>query len=171
MFLRPVIAVAATLAAAAAFAAGTAAAHPTPSLPCRWHWSLNDGLPAGKVVGGLDVDCRGYSGGVLVLRAKLFRWNPQDRRWRRVAASTRRWRNFRARNWVEVVRPCVDAFFRAEFRAVLQGRAAGLSAGCSCIPSVCRSAPAARSRSAPGTASGAGDEEAPPERGFSVAGL
>jgi hypothetical protein len=76
----------------------------------------------------MNVTCSPSEHGVLVLTAKLYRWDPQSRRWQRVGASTRRWRNFDVRNWVEVSKPCVATFFRAQFRAVLRspwGRVVG----------------------------------------------
>jgi hypothetical protein len=120
MFHRSILTLAATLATAAAVA-GSAGAHPASSLPCRWHWNLTDGLPPGKVVAGMNVSCGSYQGGLLVLTARLYRWNPQQQRWQPVGASTRRWRNLNVRNWVEVTKPCAATLFRAEFRAVLRG--------------------------------------------------
>jgi hypothetical protein len=116
---RSILLIAATL-GAAAVASGTASARPTSSFPCLWHWNLTDGLPAGKVVAGMNVSCSRSQRGVLVLTARLYRWDPQNRSWQRAGASTRRWRNFNVRNWIEVSKPCVATFFRADFRAVLR---------------------------------------------------
>jgi hypothetical protein len=100
------------VASGAGHAAGT-------SFPCRWTWSLHDGLRAGYVTAGSNADCGGRSGS-LTLSARLLRWDPNSKAWHTDRAQTKTWTDLRANRYVELAEPCVASTVRAVFGWILR---------------------------------------------------
>src|ERR1700757_3245943 len=49
------------------------------SFPCSWNWGIDQGLPAGYVLAGINADCFGR-GGSLTLGIRLFKYDERSRR-------------------------------------------------------------------------------------------
>ena len=89
------------------------------SFPCRFNWSLFDGLKRGYVTAGNNADCRGRRGS-LTLGIRLLRLDPATKVWRTDRKKTRTFRNLRANRGLEIAEPCAPATFRAIFRWTLR---------------------------------------------------
>ena len=89
------------------------------SFPCRWSYSLYDGMRAGYVTAGNNADCTGRQGS-LTLSVRLLKLDPMTKAWHNVKAQTKTFRHLNGNRFVEVATPCVVASFRAVFRWTLR---------------------------------------------------
>jgi hypothetical protein len=96
-------------------AAGGAAS----SFPCRWSYSLYDGMTKGYVTAGSNADCTGRRGS-LTLSVRLLRLDPTTKVWDKVKAKTKTFRHLNGNRFVEIASPCIAAAFRAVFRWTLR---------------------------------------------------
>jgi hypothetical protein len=100
------------------------AARPAPggaasSFPCRWSYSLYDGLRKGYVTAGDNANCFGRQGS-LTLSVRLLRSDSTTDVWQTVKAKTKTFRHLNGNRYVEIASPCVAAAFRAVFRWTLR---------------------------------------------------
>jgi hypothetical protein len=96
-----------------------AAARAPSQFPCRWSWSLFDGMREGLVTAGANANCAGRRGS-LTIGVRLLRQNPVTHAWHTVKARSRTFRRLGRSRFVEVASPCVPAVFRAVFRWTLR---------------------------------------------------
>jgi hypothetical protein len=89
------------------------------SFPCRWSYSLYDGMRKGYVTAGSNADCTGRQGS-LRLSIRLLRLDPMTKVWRKVKAKTKSFTHLDGNRYVEIASPCVAAAFRAVFRWTLR---------------------------------------------------
>ncbi|HEY7631341.1 MAG TPA: hypothetical protein VH817_11595 [Thermoleophilaceae bacterium] len=92
------------------------------SFPCRWSWSLYDGMRKGLVTAGSNADCSGQTGS-LTLSDRLLRLDPATNVWRTVKAKTKIFRHLNGRRFVEIASPCAAASFRGVFHWTLRNSA------------------------------------------------
>src|SRR6478752_3071292 len=107
----------AVLSTGAGLAAGSV--HAAQSFPCRWDWSLFDGLRQGYVTAGNTADCAGRQGS-LTLSVRLLRQDPSTKTWRTVKTSSKTFKHISRTRSVEVATPCTAASFRGVFRWTLR---------------------------------------------------
>jgi hypothetical protein len=93
--------------------------HAASSFPCRWNWSLYDGMRPGYVTAGSNADCTGRQGS-LTLSVRLLKLDPMTKAWHQVKAQTKTFRHLNGSRFVEVASPCVATSFRAIFRWTLR---------------------------------------------------
>jgi hypothetical protein len=93
--------------------------HAASSFPCRWSYSLYDGLRPGYVTAGNNATCTGRQGS-LTLSVRLLKLDPMTKAWHTVKAQTKTFRHLNSPRFVEVATPCVVASFRAVFRWALR---------------------------------------------------
>jgi hypothetical protein len=102
-----------------AVATGPASGGAASSFPCRWNYSLYDGLTKGYVTAGNDANCTGRQGS-LTLSVRLLRLDSTTKVWHTVKAKTKTFRHLTSNRYVEIASPCVAAAFRAVFRWTLR---------------------------------------------------
>jgi hypothetical protein len=105
---------------AAVVLASTASGRAASTFPCRWSYSLYDGLRQGFVTAGDNADCSGRQGS-LTLSVRLLRLDPATKTWHTVKNRSRRFRHLSGSRFVEVASPCAATSFRAVFRWTLRG--------------------------------------------------
>lgn len=104
---------------AAIVLASAASGRPASTFPCRWSYSLYDGLRKGFVTAGDNADCSGRQGS-LTLSVRLLRLDPVTNTWHTAKNRSRRFRHLSGNRYVEVASPCVATSFRAVFRWTLR---------------------------------------------------
>jgi hypothetical protein len=93
--------------------------HAAPSFPCRWNWSLFDGMRPGYVTAGNNADCTGRQGS-LTLGVRVLKLNPATKSWQTVRTGTKTFKHLNGNRFVEVATRCAAASFRGVFRWTLR---------------------------------------------------
>jgi hypothetical protein len=89
------------------------------SFPCQWRYDLEAGLRQGYVTAGASAACAGRTGS-LTISARIQRWNPKTRRWRKDKAQTQTWRDLSHNRYVELQERCRAGVVRADFHWTLR---------------------------------------------------
>jgi hypothetical protein len=97
------------------------------TFPCRWSYSLYDGMRKGFVTAGENADCSGRRGS-LTLSVRLLRRDPATKVWHTAKTSTRTFRHLSGNRFAEVATPCAATSFRAVFRWTLRNTRGAVAA-------------------------------------------
>jgi hypothetical protein len=109
----------ALLAGAMLVVGGSAEAGDSKPFPCRWDWSLFDGMRPGYVTAGNNADCGGRRGS-LTLGVRLLKLDPVTNVWHTDKKKTRTFRNLGKNRYLEIAEHCAAATFRGVFRWTLR---------------------------------------------------
>ena len=97
------------------------------TFPCRWNYTLYVGLHTGSDTGGLNADCTGITGR-LMLSARLYRSTSGNHTWRLAHSTTHSWTNPSGNRYLEFGVPCTPGQIRAVFTWILTDRSGHLLA-------------------------------------------
>jgi hypothetical protein len=104
---------------AATAVVGVGSGQAASAFPCRWNWSLFDGMRPGYVTAGSNADCTGRRGS-LTLSIRVQKQDPATMAWQTVKARHKTFRHLNGNRGLDAATPCVAATFRGIFRWTLR---------------------------------------------------